>query len=420
MDTGKKTSLLMISLICAESILYFFANMQKVLVPGATFNQLLKLFPGTASTQISQLGVAFILAYATANFIVGILSDRFGGDRVIAVGGAILAIGSIFSALTVSWHWLCFFRVLTGIGAASIFLALTHDISQIAGKSFPIILGLILMIGFSGSIVGATPFIAAVEKFGYSSTMLVSGLAILFFHLIYLIFFNRPHEHFADPAVRFVPRTYISSMNRSNVFHIIALSMNFSVFFTLQTIIGKKFLEDFCRLDARHAGWVFTASMFIAAANGFITALISRILQNKKMPILYYATFGTMLNTFVILLALAMNIKNPYLYCTILILIASTGNVGPISYARLQATNPPEKFGTVSSVSNAMAYVFSSIFGLVIGLLMDIFDPQVVDGIKIYGRYSYMLVFGFFFVCNLICSFLISNLSETGMAKQDQ
>ena len=415
MDTLKKSTRLIILLIAIETILYFFANMQKVLVPGAIFNQLLQLFPGTASTQISQLGVAFIISNATGNFFVGLLSDRFGGDRVIAVGGVILAVGSICSALTASYHLLLFFRVMTGVGAASIFLSLTHDISRIAGKSFPIVLGLILMIGFSGSIVGATPFIAAVEKFGYQTTMLTIGAAMLVCQAVFLAFFFRKHESFADKSVKFVPRTYIEAMTKSNVLHISATSMNFSVFFTLQTIIGKKFLEDFCHMDVHHAGLIFTASMLIASLNGFITALVSKMLKNKKMPIMHYAAYGTMLCTFLILLALATNIRSPYIYCGALIIIASTGNIGPISYARLQSTNPEEKFGTVSSVANSAAYVFSSLFGLVIGLLMDIFAPEVVDGIKIYGKSSYMLVFGFFFACALGSSFMVSCLDEDGL-----
>ena len=415
MNSIQKSTRLIILLIYIETALYFFANMQKVLVPGAIFNHLLQLFPGTASTQISQLGVAFIMAYAISNFVVGLLSDRFGGDRVIAVGGAILVIGSICSALTNSFYWLYFFRVLTGIGAASIFLSLTHDISRIAGKSFPVILGLVLMVGFSGSIVGTAPFIAAVEKFGYAPTMLTIGLIMLFCQALFLVFFFRPHQSFADKSIKFSPRTYIASMTRSNVFHISATSINFSVFFTLQTIIGKKFLEDFCHMDVHHAGLVFAASMLVAALNGFITALVSRVLKNKKMPIMHYAAYGTMICTFLILLALAANIRSPYIYCIALITIASTGNIGPISYARLQATNPAEKFGTVSSIANSAAYVYSSLFGLVIGLLMDIFSPEVVDGIKIYGRSSYMLVFGFFFVCSLISSLLVFNLSESGL-----
>ena len=63
------------------TLLYFFANMQKVLVPGATFNEIQQIFSLDAAS-VTGTGAYFLYVYAAAQIIIGILADRFSGVRV--------------------------------------------------------------------------------------------------------------------------------------------------------------------------------------------------------------------------------------------------------------------------------------------------------------------------------------------------
>ena len=63
MNTTKKASLLGWILLLGISCVYYFANLQKVLVPAATFNELQRIFNGNAAA-VTALGAAFIFAYS--------------------------------------------------------------------------------------------------------------------------------------------------------------------------------------------------------------------------------------------------------------------------------------------------------------------------------------------------------------------
>ena len=44
-------------------------------------------------------------------------------------------------------------------------------------------------------------------------------------------------------------------------------------------------------------------------------------------------------------------------------------------------------------IFNCFSYLIIAIVGTLTGKLLEIFPPQIIDGIKIYGRNSYLAVF---------------------------
>ena len=68
--------------LCAV-LLYFIANLQKVVMPGAIFNELQEHFSATAGS-VTGIGAIFMYTYAISQLVVGLLVDRFSGARVMA------------------------------------------------------------------------------------------------------------------------------------------------------------------------------------------------------------------------------------------------------------------------------------------------------------------------------------------------
>ena len=66
--------------------IYFYANLQKVIIPGAAFDELQQVFSLDAAG-VTRLGALFLGIYAAAQLIIGVLVDRYGGARVIICGG---------------------------------------------------------------------------------------------------------------------------------------------------------------------------------------------------------------------------------------------------------------------------------------------------------------------------------------------
>ena len=65
------------------------------------------------------------------------------------------------------------------------------------------------------------------------------------------------------------------------------------------------------------------------------------------------------------------------------------------------------------SVGNCFAYGVTAVFGGALGKLMDVYAPVVRDGVSIYGRNSYLLVFGVLLVLTLFSAFLSLFLRES-------
>ena len=394
MNAEKRRSIWIWVTLFTVTLIYYFANMQKVLVPGATFNELQRLMRSDAAT-VTRLGAIFLYVYAAGQLVTGLLADRFSGVRVILCGGVVFCAGSLLSAWTDSYILLCVSRFMTGLGAATIYLSMVKEFARVTGNALPFWIGIATIIGYSGAITGASPFIAGVEHFGYAKMMLATGTITAAVFLGYCFCLAKISVPPVNREVKFTWSSYWAVLRiRHNLCNFVAVGINFGTYFAIQSIIGKKFLEDFCNLSNHGAGAVMTVTMIIAAVNGFVLANLSRWWGNRRKPFLLFSSFGCLTGALMIGGALYWNIRTPFLAVAGVILLAFAGNVSPIYVALVRETNAEHRFGTALSVGNCLAYGVTAVFGGVLGKLMDLYPPTKVGEVSIYGRNSYLLVFG--------------------------
>ena len=413
MEKGKKTVLLGWILLLGISCVYYFANLQKVLVPAATFNELQRIFDGNAAA-VTALGAAFMYSYAIMQLVTGLLADRYCGARVIAVGGILFCIGSLLSAYEKSFAILMVSRALTGMGAATVYLSAVKEINRIAPNSLPILMGVLLFLGYSGSVTGTRPFMAAVPRYGYHTMMLWAGIGVAISYLIYIAIYIPSSLPPVRKEVKFSPVPYIEVLKRKhNLAQIGMCGIAFGTYYAFQSVIGKKFLEDYCGMSAASAGTVLTITMIIASINGFIVANISRLWGNRRRPFLLFEGFGCMVTALSLTILLLCDSHSPVIAVAIFIFQAFACNVGSMTVAMYRDANEEHRFGTVMSISNCFAYLVTAVFGGFLGKLMDLFPPTIVNGVKIYGRNSYLTVFAVFFLLGVIAATLACFLRES-------
>ena len=85
---------ILFTLISLGALFYFFANFQRIAIPGAVFD-LLQQELSVSAPYITAFGAIFMYLYAVNQLIIGVLVDRFGGLRVMLTGGIILGIGAL-------------------------------------------------------------------------------------------------------------------------------------------------------------------------------------------------------------------------------------------------------------------------------------------------------------------------------------
>ena len=78
----------------------------------------------------------------------------------------------------------------------------------------------------------------------------------------------------------------------------------------------------------------------------------------------------------------------------LLCLFSLTASMSSITIPLLRETNPENDAGASISFMNFSFYLSVAVFGNLAGFLMDLFPAQRIDGILVYGRNSYLALFG--------------------------
>lgn len=392
-NSQKRETILAWSLLTLVSIMYFFANLQKVVVPGSVFNELQLLLNCDAAT-VTGLGAGFMYAYSINQLSVGILADRYSGTRVIAAGGAIFCIGSLLSAFTCSAELLMVCRILTGFGASAVYLSMLKLIFRTAGDSFALVLGVIMLIGYSGSVVSGAPFVKLVNAFGYSRCMLITGVVTMICYLLFLL-----NAYFAktppvDKEVKLNISTFKLVLSRRHNLHLyMTTGVSFGIFYSMQMTFGKKYMEDYTGISSAMAGVIMSITMIISSCNAFLLALLSRLAGNRRLIFMRFCGFGALTGSLMLLSAVLFKITAWQLSAAAWILFSFAGNCATIQVAMQKETNPANQVGTSLSIGNCFSYMIIAIVGSLTGKLLELYPPQIVDGIRIYGRNSYLTVF---------------------------
>ena len=254
-------------LLCG-TVLYFFANVQRVAIPGAVFNLLQEQW-NVSAPYITGLGSAFMYVYALNQLFIGLLVDRYGGVRVIAAGALLFCTGSILFPLSDSLGLLYFSRALTGLGASALYLSLIKETMRLFERNYNIVLSLIIMIGYAGGIMANAPFVAGVEAIGLRKMLLLTGGVSILFYLLFLgtgATMKLPRIRRDVPVSFRKFGTVLKCRHNRDLF--LFSGVNFGLYYVLQTVIGKKFLEDFCAMESESAAWVLSLMGMISRTLG--------------------------------------------------------------------------------------------------------------------------------------------------------
>ncbi len=395
-------------LIIIATTFYFLANIQRVAIPGAIFNLLQNDFSASAS-KITMLGAIFCYTYALTQLVVGLMVDKLGGFRVVALGSVAFALGSVIFPNCNSIILLYLSRILVGFGAATFYLSAIREVKKFAkDKNFSLAVSYILFIGYSGGIIANAPLVSAVNNIGWVKTFSMVGFFTLTLCLIYLIslYIFKPVKIENETKFSLEPFSEVLA-NKNNINLYIFGSFNYGLYYVLQSVIGKKFLEDFCLIATSKAALVLSVMALISAFAGTITACISRLINNRRAIIFKtYAilSFLTILTVFVLLI---FNFQTK-LIAIILCIPAFIGSISPLLILTLHLMNRYEISATAVAIQNFGFFMMVGILGMVTGMIMNLFEPIVQQGSLIYPKNAYLSVFGLFLiiaVVEVVCAF---------------
>ena len=395
MDKRKNISINLI-LIYIGTLFYFFANFHRIAVPGAIFDLLGSELNVTAP-YITTFGAIFMYVYAFTQLINGVLVDRFGGFRILFTGGVILTLGALLFPLTSNLFIMYLSRGLIGIGSSMFYLSLIKELRDVVPeKDFGMAISVMLFIGYTGGIFANAPFVYAMRYASWREILFILALITLIAVVVFLVLLTKVRLPKVNKQVkmRSLPfKLVLHKRHNRNLFSFACC--NFGIFYAIQTIIGKKFLEDFCLMSVSKSSLVLSSMAIIAAIFNIVNAYVCKLNHNHRVKFLKHASVITFCSLLVICTCLVFDMRTSFIACVFCILSANA-SLSAILVPVLHLTNRKLISGTAVSIMNFCFFIMVGILGTLTGFLLNIFEPVIKGNVVVYTNSSYLLVFGMF------------------------
>jgi MFS family permease len=150
--------------------LYLVAFYQRV--APAVITRELSLDFGLSAAALGNLSAFYFYSYVAVQIPTGLLADRWGPRRVLAVGAALTAAGTLVFALAPSVAWASAGRLAIGAAGGVAFVSMlklaTHWMPP---KRFAFVSGVALFTGVLGATLAGAPLRALVDAFGWRAVM---------------------------------------------------------------------------------------------------------------------------------------------------------------------------------------------------------------------------------------------------------
>ncbi len=400
-DKKRKYEIAMILIIAG---LYFFSFFQRVAIPGTIFNELQAHYSISAAA-VTKLSAIYLLVYALMQPFAGYLADRFGGIKVILISGALLCAGSLCFPFSGSTMELYMSRALVGLGASTMYLCMVKETDHyFSSKNFAPVFGLLCLLGYSGGMAGTRPFRTLVEFSGWQNACLIIAAAT-FIVLIPGFFLMKKVDR--DRIIKkdsHIIQSIVSILkNHNNYPLLLTTPVCFSLYFTIQAIIGPKFLQDFCGVSSMTAS-NYTLAMMLAVMTAMMSSgVLSKLLGNKRKFFVLFNSVSTILA--MILLLLGTLYKMPSLFfLPAYLLPAFASGCTPVNVSLMKELNDPGKPAVSIGIMNTTTYAMVAVMSQVAGKTLDIFNSQttLIKGVVVYPDSAYITLFSVLLAVSVI------------------
>ncbi|HOV43868.1 MAG TPA: MFS transporter, partial [Syntrophothermus lipocalidus] len=174
----------------AYFFVYFHRTSAAVMAP-----ELTKAF-NIAPTALGLFGSMYFYAYALGQLPAGILADRWGARKTMALFVFIAGIGAIIFGMAGTFSTALVGRFLVGFGVGFVYVPAMRILADWFKKNeFATYSGLLLAVGNIGSLASAAPLVALMAAIGWRNSMVSVGvISMVIAILAYLFIRNKPHE----------------------------------------------------------------------------------------------------------------------------------------------------------------------------------------------------------------------------------
>jgi len=379
--------------------LYLIAFYQRV-APAVITRELAGEFALSAAA-LGNLSAFYFYSYVAVQVPTGLLADRWGPRRVLALGAAVTAAGTLLFALAPSVAWANAGRLAIGAAAGVAFVSMLKLASHwMPPRRFALVSGISLFMGVVGATLAGVPLRAVVDAFGWRAVMVASAIVTLMVGVAiwlvvrddpsergYASYYPEPRAHAQDAGLAALLREAFSYRNTWLIF---LASGGFScIVLTFAGLWGVPFLVTVHGFTPTKAAAIASAMLVSFAVASIAFGPISERLRRRK-PVMIAGMLATML-----LWAVVVFLPLPpagLVAALIAVGVASATFILTFAYAKESV--PAHLGGTASGVANMGVMLGGMVMQPVVGLVLDRhWDGALADGVRIYGAEGYRVGF---------------------------
>ncbi|MBO5723563.1 MAG: MFS transporter [Lentisphaeria bacterium] len=356
----------MLGIYCCSSVI-------RTGVPGPVFDLLQTDFQTNGSV-ISLLGICFTVVYALDMLLIGPLTDKYGGMRVLLGGTSFLLSGVILFVSSRTVPWLIASRILAGFGGGFIYLSVVKEITRLfPGKYFAVVMGLVYLMTYTGSVFSTTPLVHLCETFSwrgvFGTIALVLGILLSGF---FVCFLKSTHQPVREEKIRL--DTYLTVFkSRPSLKLYYCMACNMAIFFFVQGVIGKKFLEDVTNCTSMAAANVILICSVITLVEMCLIGTVSFWLGNRRKPFIVLSAVFQL--TSVLILSGGIFWKATlWVFAGAFFIMAYGYGCSAIFTATVKEHNPEKHTALVVGVGNFCGNIMIALFSLAGGIFLKLFS----------------------------------------------
>jgi MFS family permease len=329
----------------------------------------------TTAAVVSLFAVLQLAVYAALQIPVGVLLDRIGSRRLIAVGALIMGCGQLVLATAHHVGLAVAGRVLVGAGDAMTFISVLRLIAVwFPPARVPLLTQMTGILGQIGQIAAAYPLVALLQSAGWSTSFLAAGFVGLAVAVITATALRNapPGVIIAAPvgaahAVRRLGLAWREPGTRLGLWTHFTTQFSGTVFALLW---GYPFLVVGEHRTPAEAGILITLLVVVAMVIGpTLGHFAGRWPFRRSLPVLVIV--GTTVMTWSVVLAWPG--RAPLALLVVLVVVLASNGPGSLmgfDYARTE--NEAERIGSATGIVNVGGFVASLLTIAMIGVILSL------------------------------------------------
>ena len=400
--------------------LYLIAFFQRV-APAVITSELSRDF-GLTAASLGNLSAFYFYSYVAVQIPTGLLADRWGPRKVLALGAVLTAAGTLAFALAPSLGWAHAGRLAIGAAAGVAFVAMLKLASHwMPPQRFAFVSGMALVVGALGATLGGAPLRMAVDGFGWRAVMVASAVVTALVALaIWIVVRDDPKERgyasYFPEAQREGEVASIAAHLREvaryrNVWLLFFIPGAFSgILLTFAGLWGVPFLISQHGFSPREAGAMVSAMLIAWSVSTLAWGWWSQRIGQRK-PLMIVGLILTFAVWSVVIFI--PDIARTALVALLLAMSVAAGAF-VLNFAFAKESVPARLGGTVSGIANMGVMMGGLIMQTLVGRMLDRHWSADMDaGVRVYGYAAFLWGFATVLAWGAVALVLLTLTRET-------